>query len=297
MYSKIAVAYRSDRHGEDALALAGVLADTGSVDEVVLIEALKHARSGAAAERRLESLKRPWPSHVHTSLHAEPGGSPAEALISAVAERSADVLVLGSTHRGFAGRALLGTTGDRLVHAARFPVVVAPVNFHEEPAALRTVGVAFDGYAESHVALRWAADLATAFDARLRLIGVVEPQPEPIETWGAEVPGEAWSSGLEFEQTTEIVQAMRERVDRDLDAARASLGRDDVETTTLVGDPKGALRDQAHDLDMLVVGSHGRGQVESMFLGSVSRGLAHSYPVPLAVIPSRTANGDGTKSG
>lgn len=296
MYSKIAVAYRSDRHGDDALALAGVLAEAESVDEVVLVEALKDARQGAEAERRLESLKRPWPPHVRTAFHAAPGGSPAEALIAAVAEQSADVLVLGSTHRGFAGRVLIGTTGDRLIHAAQFPLVVAPVHFHEAPAPLGTVGVAFDGFGESQVALRWAAGLATAFGARLRLIGIVEPQPEPLETWGGEVPGEAWASGLDLEQTTEMAQAMRARMDRDLEAASASLARDGTETTTLVGDPTAALREEAEELDMLVVGSHGRGHVASLLTGSVSRGLAHSCPVPLAVVPSRAHDGDGAAS-
>jgi nucleotide-binding universal stress UspA family protein len=297
MYSKIAVAYRGDRHGEDALALAGVLADAGSVGEVVVIEALRAAQSGAAAERRLERLNRPWSQHIQTSLHAVRGGSPVETLVSAVAEHSADLLVLGSTHRGFAGRALLGTTGERLVHAAWFPLVVAPVHFHEGPAPLKTVGVAFDGFGESHVALRWAADLATAFKARLRLIGVVEPQPAPAETWAGGVPGEAWANGLELQQTTYVVEEMRERVDRDLASARASLGRDDTEITTLVGDATGALREEAENLDMLVVGSHGRGHAASVFLGSVSRGLTHSCPVPLAVVPSRTRPEDGAALG
>src|SRR5947208_13079483 len=111
MYSKIAVAYRSDRHGEDVLALAGVLADAGPVDEIVLIEALKEGAAGEAAENRLEQVRRPWPVHIRTALHPASGTSPAEALIAAVAEHSADVLLLGSTHRGYAGRVLLGTTG------------------------------------------------------------------------------------------------------------------------------------------------------------------------------------------
>jgi nucleotide-binding universal stress UspA family protein len=293
MYSKIAIAYRGDRHGDDALALAGVLAEPASVEQVVLVEALKDDRSRAAAERRLESLQQPWPSHVSTAISATAGGSPAEALVAAVTGHGADFLVLGSTHRGFAGRVLIGTTGDRLIREAPFPIVIAPMHFREESARLRTVGVAFDGFPESRVALGWAADLAAAFGAPLRLIGVVEPQAPPAETWAASAPADAWSYGLQLDQSTELVQILRERLERDLEAARESLGRDDTEVTTVVGGAVGALRDEAEDLDMLVVGSRGRGHVASMVMGSVSRGLAHSCPAPLAVVPSHTSNGDG----
>ena len=58
-----------------------------------------------------------------------------------------------------------------------------------------------------------------------------------------------------------------------------------TETAIVVGDPVQELRDQAADLDMLVVGSHSRGALESVLMGSVSRRLAHSCPAPLAVVP------------
>jgi nucleotide-binding universal stress UspA family protein len=96
---------------------------------------------------------------------------------------------------------------------------------------------------------------------------------------------EALDSGLALQQGTEVAELMHERVERELEAARASTGLDHVETVLMTGGARHELREAAEDLDMLVLGSHGDGRVAGVLRGSVSRRLAHSCPVPLAVVP------------
>ncbi|MGW6505759.1 universal stress protein, partial [Nonomuraea angiospora] len=48
--------------------------------------------------------------------------------------------------------------------------------------------------------------------------------------------------------------------------------------------PVEALTDASERADLLVVGSHGRGAVGSMLLGSVSRGVLHHAHCPVAVV-------------
>ncbi|GAA3222909.1 hypothetical protein GCM10020216_035480 [Nonomuraea helvata] len=48
--------------------------------------------------------------------------------------------------------------------------------------------------------------------------------------------------------------------------------------------PVDALADASERADLLVVGSHGRGALGSMLLGSVSRGVLHHAHCPVAVV-------------
>src|SRR4051812_16618769 len=122
MYRKLLVGYAADRHGEDALSLARVLASAESVAEVLIVEARHESRFGtadggarrAAAERRLAPTTIGWPAHVDVSARVVAGQSPAAALSATADQEGADVLVLGSSHRGFAGRVLIGTTASSI---------------------------------------------------------------------------------------------------------------------------------------------------------------------------------------
>ncbi|WP_434080567.1 universal stress protein [Sanguibacter sp. Z1732] len=50
------------------------------------------------------------------------------------------------------------------------------------------------------------------------------------------------------------------------------------------GHPADALREAGKDASMLVVGSRGRSTARSMLLGSISHGVLHHAPCPVAVL-------------
>ena len=52
-------------------------------------------------------------------------GSPADQLVAAARERTAGLLVVGTTGRGTAGRLLLGSVADRVLHSSEIPVLVS----------------------------------------------------------------------------------------------------------------------------------------------------------------------------
>ncbi|MEB3197445.1 MAG: CBS domain-containing protein [Candidatus Sericytochromatia bacterium] len=78
-----------------------------------------------------------------------------------------------------------------------------------------------------------------------------------------------------------IYRDMREAAQRDLDAALAALKSAGIEAQGVLreGDPAAELLSLAEELkpDLIIVGSHGRGPLGRLFLGSVSDALVHRH--------------------
>lgn len=91
--------------------------------------------------------------------------------------------------------------------------------------------------------------------------------------------------GFNLPAEFEDAQRLRER----LESLRAMLGeKTPVDLHLRMGDPVRGLIDVIKELrpDLVVIGSHGRGAVMRMLLGSVSMQLIHRCPVPILVVPA-----------
>lgn len=215
----------------------------------------------AEARRRLPGRE------IETGIFG--GGSPAWVLSHVAEDEDADLIVVGSPHRGPVGRVLIGSVAENLLHGASCPVAVAPSGFaatkHEAP---RLIAVAYDGSAESLLALKRAEELALETGCALRILTVVGP-PQVVPGSGGYVP---------------VAPPSPEEV---LDRGKRAVSSDvAVDVQGLEGVPAATLaRACEDDVDLLVVGSRGYGPVMRVFLGSVSRELARIAPCPLLVIP------------
>ncbi len=113
-----------------------------------------------------------------TETRAMLGEAP-DALARAAVQLDADVIVVGSTHRGQLGRILFGSTARRLVHVASTPVVVVPRGRRlREPAAIGSLLIADDDSLEARAAAALADEMAKASGARLvdiRITGEGDP--------------------------------------------------------------------------------------------------------------------------
>jgi nucleotide-binding universal stress UspA family protein len=90
-----------------------------------------------------------------------------------------------------------------------------------------------------------------------------------------------------FNMPAEFEEAQRAR--ERLEHLRVMLGaKTPVELHLRMGEPVRGILEVINELrpDMLVVGSHGRGAVMRMLLGSVSTQLTHLSPVPVLVVPA-----------
>jgi nucleotide-binding universal stress UspA family protein len=50
------------------------------------------------------------------------------------------------------------------------------------------------------------------------------------------------------------------------------------------GDPVTVILDESEGFDMIIAGTHGRGKVEKILLGSISTGLIHRSKIPVTVV-------------
>lgn len=138
MLQTILVGAQDDERGREALALGRVLT--------------------AASEAEMEVVTAP----------DEDG----EDLAAIARHRQADLVVLGSSHRGALGRLVPGATVERLLGDAPCAVAVAPPGFAAGDARLRVIGVAFDDSDAAHRALAVATELALSGGAALRVYAV-----------------------------------------------------------------------------------------------------------------------------
>lgn len=180
---RIMVGYDGSEGGRDALALARGLARVEAAEFQVACVWVQDTLLGDVVANEKE--RSAWFSSRFEEVELElgerafrrfqPTHASAPAALNQLAEiEEADLIVLGSTHRGSLGRVIPGSVCERLLHRAPCAVGIAPRGYAQsEHVGLGIVGVGYDGRDESKHALGFAQEIAAGIGAQLRLITVV----------------------------------------------------------------------------------------------------------------------------
>ena len=132
-------------------------------------------------------------------------------------------------------------------------------------------------------ALKWASTLAKEFDGQLYLLHVV---PEPYAY--------PWGSELSTIPLTDILAQSEEAAEERLHqlAVETTLPPDRVITRAVIGTPVDQILATIteHKIDLVVLGTHGRGMVGHLLLGSVAERLVRRSPVPVLTVHGETRN-------
>lgn len=135
-----------------------------------------------------------------------------------------------------------------------------------------TVLVAYDGSAPARKAVEYAFDAHA--DEEIVLLRVVEAADGSTE------------AGINLLQ--EALRDREEKAANELADATAEVDTEDVEfrTETAVGKPEREVVSFAeeHDVDHIVIGSHGREGVSRVLLGSVAERIARRAPAPVTIV-------------
>ena len=123
-----------------------------------------------------------------------------------------------------------------------------------------------------------AEELARALSAHMWLVHVTQPKPELLEfDAGAQAERDFLAKRFHDEHTQ-------------IQEISARLRHEGLEATALLvrGETVEAILAEASKLrvDMIVVGSHGRGMMSQLFLGSVSQGILSRSNRPVLVVPN-----------
>jgi anti-anti-sigma factor len=203
----------------------------------------------------------------------ELGGSVSLAGVGAGARRLLDLVEPGWTN-------LLEARGDPPFEDA--PVCVA-TDSNGDPEAerdLRVIGCAFDGSRESYAALRWAAGLARRCGAQLESLIVLQ---------GVAFGGTSTAGAIGYRSANDTLHRM---LTKQLNSALIEVGEPGDTSRVLSGDPAAELIKSSAGLDLLVLGSRGRGRFKAALLGSVSGAVTHSARCPVVVVPRDNDSGE-----
>ncbi|GEM_PF-320395 len=191
-------------------------------------------------------------------------GRPATEILAAADEIDADLLVLGTQGRTGLKQVLLGSVALEVIREARQPVLsVSPAATWDTDRSIDDILLATDGWTGSEAATEHAISLADACDATLHALYAVDVSPDPPEHQDAfEEHGE---------QTTRAVATRAE--ERGVNTTR----------TVASGPAAEVVLDHADDkpIDLLVMGTESKTNLERLVIGSVSQRVVPNAPVPV----------------
>jgi nucleotide-binding universal stress UspA family protein len=270
--------------GQDAVALAGEIAVASGAgvlavcaypydeDPAAHYNLAMRAPMREAAEETLAELCTPLTSMTTVQRRTVADVAPARALIAVATEVDAPLIVVGSSHAGFSGQVLPGSTGAHLLDGAPCAVAIAPQGHRLRPhSSDGHVTVAYDGSRSARAALRAGDQIARAFGHALRIVTVFPP----------DVTAPPW---------LHVPAGYVPEPGRALDAARDELERTaaripGAEPVFVVGDPAVELACESEAAELLVIGSRNYGPAPAVLLGTVSGRLVQKAGCPVLVVP------------
>jgi nucleotide-binding universal stress UspA family protein len=208
------------------------------------------------------------------TIDIEPmAGDTVQVLCDASAD--ADLLVIGSRGRGDLASLVRGSVSHGCLHHARCPVAV--VHHPSTPGGPVVVGA--DGSDESATAVRYAAQAAARRGTFLHI----------VHAWHVATPVALGPMAIAAPTMVDS-QAVHEAADEVVDRARAMAGEavPGLEITGSADEGVAAevIEAASKGASMVVVGSHRRGDLSALVLGSTSHGLIRNAACPVVCVPS-----------
>ncbi len=202
-------------------------------------------------------------------------GDPSGVLVDLSDE--ATIAVVGTRGGGGFADRLLGAVSSALPAHAHCPTVVVPQ--HVEGAdftPVRRIVVGVDGSDSARKALEWAVSEAEVWGAELTAVAVV---PQTSGTGAL-----AWlPAAIDREQ---VLKDVRSGLRRAVASAAEGHPGVTVHQRTPEGNPAELLAEFSTAVDLVVVGSRGRGGFAGLLLGSTSQAVLSHAVCPVMVVPA-----------
>lgn len=252
------------------------VADT-AVDSVVRVQAdVVDVLEEEGEEVVAEAADRAGGSGIETVTEVLQG-EPFQKIVDYAEQRDMDLLVMPTHGRRGLPRFLLGSVTERVVRQSDVPVMTVQTDVdHVIEYPYRNVLVPTDGSACAQAALETGIDITDVEDASLHLLSVIA-----IASLGADVRSDIQTSMLE-----ESAETILEEASSFASEAGVQPASEVVEYAPSIY--KAILEFiEEQDIDLVVVGTHGRTGIDRYMLGSVTEYLVRTSPIPVLTVRER----------
>ena len=233
-----------------------------ATDVNLLIEQqMEAARMGVSA-----TIERAAPPEALRTLEVRAGRG-ASVVTEMARELGASLIVLGGKHHSTLGRWMGGSTAHHVVRVTDIPLLVTG----EKVEGVRRILVSADLSYAVRPTFEAAVRMARLFGAELRVLHAVEPLP-----MFAEMPA------LGNEEA--FYQDSRGQLECCLEPLLEDVVAESVVRRGYAAEAIGA-EVASWEADLVVVGSHGKGWVDRLLLGSTTERLLDQLPASLLVVP------------
>lgn len=200
-------------------------------------------------------------------------GDPATTIVDYAESRGMDLVVMPTRGRTGLSRYLLGSVTEKVVRHSEVPVLT--IRTHEDARTsfpYEDVLIPTDGSEAASGAIDRAVDLAVTFDATLHAVSVVDDTSLGFDVRSASVSDE--------------LETAAEEAIADVASRADEAGVERVEEHVLRGRVSQRLLDYVadNDIDVVTMGTTGRGATERVLLGSVTERMVRSSPVPVLTV-------------
>lgn len=235
-------------------------------------------------ERYLDDLCDRIASVTDATISSKVISGPVATRLEEWSKRSGVDLIVMATHgRGPVSRAWLGSVADHVVRHVTIPVLLirpaddSEIDLGAAPRFDRIL-IALDGSARAEASLDWATRIGRAFQAAYILVRSVPPHYAPSPY----LPHVIEETQRALETESQEAASYLAQVERRLRTSGLH-----VETEVLVGtQPPSAILTAAEEFgaNLIAIGTHGRGGLAKLMLGSVADKVVRAASAPVLVI-------------
>jgi nucleotide-binding universal stress UspA family protein len=204
---------------------------------------------------------------------------PAAALRDAATERNADLMVIGTRGQSRLEHLLLGSVAERVIAVSPVPVLSVHFEDFDRHRPLRRILVPTDFSDEARRAAGVALDLIGARGKGELILVHAYHMPVEYSAYGA-LPTN-WN----------FVEEAKSASERELDKWARELSASGWTVTSEVAEgPAASVVDRLareRDVDLIAMGTHGRGALRELVMGSVAKHVVHRAPCPVLTVRRR----------
>lgn len=221
-----------------------------------------------AGHKALDHAATMVPPEIQSIRKVNEVTSPAQLILDSADNLSADLVVVGVRGRNRLSEMVLGSVSHRvLLHGSRPTLIVRGA-----ARKVQRVLIAIECREDADRTVNWLTQYPLTEPSELCVLHAVVPigVDDPYDALGTR----SWWEGVE-RYAEELVASTASKL---LNPAYK------VSTKVAMGNPATMIEQQAKDMDLVIVTSHGRKGISRFLLGSVSHAVVHHVTCPVLVL-------------